>query len=101
VEMNGLITAMAAQEGALVADLHAAFMSTGDTSDLFSDHVHPNQRGYELMSQTWFDALTRPRGPGARSSFTAEASPTLFAAPRLPQGTVPTPGGRPPTSVRR
>jgi lysophospholipase L1-like esterase len=64
VEMNELIKAMAQQEGALVADLHAAFMRAGP-SGLFVDHVHPNSRGYEVIAQAWFDALTRPRGAGA------------------------------------
>lgn len=64
VEMNELIKAMAQQEGALVADLHAAFMRAGP-SGLFVDHVHPNSRGYEVIAQAWFDALTRPRGTGA------------------------------------
>jgi lysophospholipase L1-like esterase len=61
VEMNGLIRAMALQEGVLVVDIHAAFMSAGSLSGLFVDHIHPNPRGYELMAETWFNALTRPR----------------------------------------
>jgi lysophospholipase L1-like esterase len=60
VEMNGLIVAMAREEGALVADLHAAYMRSGP-SGLFVDHVHPNSRGYEVIADAWFDALTRPR----------------------------------------
>lgn len=60
VEMNELIKAMAQQEGALVVDLHAAFMRAGP-SGLFVDHVHPNSRGYLVIAETWFDALTRPR----------------------------------------
>ena len=64
VEMNGLIKAMAQEEGALVVDLHAAFMRAGP-SGLFVDHVHPNSRGYEVMAEAWFGALTRPRSPSA------------------------------------
>jgi lysophospholipase L1-like esterase len=60
-EMNDLIKAMAIEEGALVVDLHAAFMGAGSLSDLFVDHVHPNPRGYDLIAETWFNALTRPR----------------------------------------
>ncbi len=64
VEMNALIKAMAQEEGALVVDLHAAFMRAGP-SGLFVDHVHPNSRGYEVIADAWFDALTRPRSVGA------------------------------------
>lgn len=61
VEMNELIRAMAQEEGALVVDLHAAFMNAGGPAGLIEDHVHPNDRGYEVMAEAWFDALTRPR----------------------------------------
>jgi hypothetical protein len=27
-----------------------------------TDHIHPNDAGYEIMSQVYFDAITRPRG---------------------------------------
>ena len=64
VEMNELIKAMALQEGALLVDLHAAFMRAGP-SGLFVDHVHPNSRGYEVIAEAWFEALTRPRGASA------------------------------------
>ena len=61
VEMNELIRAMAREEGALVVDLHAAFMNAGGPSALIVDHVHPNDRGYEVMAEAWFRALTQPR----------------------------------------
>ncbi len=60
-EMNELIKAMAREEGALVVDLHAAFMAAGNPPGFFVDHVHPSPRGYEVIAQTWFDALTLPR----------------------------------------
>jgi len=68
-EMNELIKAMAQQEGALVVDLHAAFMAAGNLPGLFVDHVHPNDRGYELMARTYFDALTRPRNLNPSAAF--------------------------------
>ncbi len=61
METNDLIRVMALQEGALIVDLHAAFMNAGSLPDLFVDHIHPNPRGYELMAETWFNALTRAR----------------------------------------
>ena len=61
METNDLIRVMALEEGALIVDLHAAFMNAGSLPDLFVDHIHPNSRGYELMAETWFNALTRPR----------------------------------------
>jgi lysophospholipase L1-like esterase len=66
-EMNGLIEAMAQEEGALLVDLHAAFMAAGNPPGFFVDHVHPSPAGYDVIAQTWFDALTLPRShtPGA------------------------------------
>jgi lysophospholipase L1-like esterase len=60
-DMNDLIRAMAQQEGALLVDLHAAFMAAGNSPGLFVDHVHPSPQGYQLIARTYFNALTRPR----------------------------------------
>jgi lysophospholipase L1-like esterase len=77
-EMNDLIKAMALEEGALVVDLHAAFMGAGSLSDLFVDHVHPNPRGYELIAETWFNALTRPRSLNPSAAYIrADAIPII------------------------
>jgi lysophospholipase L1-like esterase len=66
-EMNQLIEAMAREEGALLVDLHAAFVAAGNPSGFFVDHVHPSPAGYDVIARTWFDALTLPRArtPGA------------------------------------
>lgn len=61
VEMNEMIRAMAREEDALLVDLHAAFMNAGGPSALIVDHVHPNDRGYQVIAEAWFNALTRPR----------------------------------------
>jgi len=62
-EMNGLIRTMAAEEGALLADLYAGFeRAPGRIRDYMTDHIHPNDAGYEIIAQVYFDALTRPRG---------------------------------------
>jgi lysophospholipase L1-like esterase len=56
--MNDLIVAMAQQEGAVVADNYAAFMAVPDFHTLFSDHVHPNDTGYDIMTNVFFGAIT-------------------------------------------
>lgn len=56
--MNDLVRPMVAQEGALLADVHAAMLKEGDQTALFIDHVHPNDRGYEIMAREWFRAIT-------------------------------------------
>jgi lysophospholipase L1-like esterase len=69
-EANDLIRAMAREEGAVVVDLHAAFMKAPSLSALFVDHVHPNPDGHELIAKTYFETLTRPRSlSGAASLF--------------------------------
>jgi lysophospholipase L1-like esterase len=60
---NTEIRAMAEAEGVVLADLHAAFVAADpDLVSLFSDHVHPNDRGYSIMAEGFFRALTAPRG---------------------------------------
>jgi lysophospholipase L1-like esterase len=69
---NQLIRQMAAQEGAVVADQFAAFMKAAQTTDLenlFDDHIHPNDAGYKIMSDTFFDAITKGR-PAAATGLT-------------------------------
>jgi lysophospholipase L1-like esterase len=60
-QANDLIRAMARDEGALLVDTHAVFMKQPDLSALFVDHVHPNQTGHQLIADTFFTALTKPR----------------------------------------
>jgi lysophospholipase L1-like esterase len=57
--MNDLIRPMAAQEGAVLADLEERMLGAGNLPDLFEDHVHPNDRGYEVISAAWFEAIAR------------------------------------------
>jgi lysophospholipase L1-like esterase len=75
--MNVQIKAMAPQEGALLVDVYAAFERTGNIRTYMSDHVHPNDAGYELIAQAFFETLTRPRGTGATSAAFASL-PRLF-----------------------
>jgi lysophospholipase L1-like esterase len=60
--VNESIRAMAAEEGAAVADAWKAFMSSGvELPGLFADHVHPNDVGYRLLADAFYEAITRPR----------------------------------------
>jgi lysophospholipase L1-like esterase len=64
--INDRVRAMAAEEDVRVADLHQAFLTrVPDFRTLFVDHVHPNDEGYAIMADTWFEAITtRPMGGG-------------------------------------
>jgi len=65
-ETNAVLAPMAKQEGAVVADLHLAMTNASDDlPSLFTDHVHPNDRGYAAMADEWFRAITRPVGTTA------------------------------------
>jgi lysophospholipase L1-like esterase len=62
-ETNAALVPMARAEGAIVADLNAAMKAESpDLPVLFTDHVHPNDRGYGAMADAFFRALTRPVG---------------------------------------
>jgi lysophospholipase L1-like esterase len=60
-QANVLLKQVAQQQGALVADLNAEFKSRSNVAALFSDEVHPNDAGYQVMAEGWFKALTRGR----------------------------------------
>jgi len=60
--VNEQIKAMAAAEGVPVADVYTAFMAVSPLSSLFDDHVHPNDRGYDIIAGEFFKAITRSRG---------------------------------------
>lgn len=51
------IKTMAEQEGAVVMDVHAARLASGDLASLFVDHVHPSARGYDIMAEAMFEAI--------------------------------------------
>ncbi len=75
-DMDRRIRDLARAEGAILADLEAAFLAQPSVPALFSDHVHPSDAGYEVMAQVFFEAITRP-APGTA----AEAAPALFKPP--------------------
>jgi lysophospholipase L1-like esterase len=62
------IRAMAREEGAAVADVQAAFARAGDLRRLFTDHIHPNDDGYELIAQEFFKAVSAPRDSATTTS---------------------------------
>ncbi len=68
-DVNDRLRVMAAEEGTRVADLHRAFMaSVPDFHTLFVDHVHPNDQGYAIMADAWFEAITtRPTTSSAQA----------------------------------
>jgi lysophospholipase L1-like esterase len=57
---------MARQEGAALADIHAVFLREGNLRSLFVDHIHPNDRGYEIMAAEFFRAISQPTAASSR-----------------------------------
>lgn len=54
-EINPAIVNLAAEKNIICVDQYTT-MAT-DKLLYMCDHIHPNEAGYELMSQTWFDAI--------------------------------------------
>lgn len=75
--MDELIKPMARQEGVPVADVYGAFMRVPDLASLFSDRLHPNDRGYEIIAAEFLKAITLPLGAATPASQRF----ALFAAP--------------------
>jgi lysophospholipase L1-like esterase len=57
--MDVRIRDLARAEGALLADPEPLFLAAPDLTQLYVDHIHPNDAGYELMAQAFFTAITR------------------------------------------
>lgn len=76
--INALVREMANQEGAVVADMWQAFFQVGDIEPLFFDHVHPNEAGYRIIADTFFEAITR-----ARAAPSSQAAKALVHVPGL------------------
>ena len=74
-DVNNLVRPMAREQGAFLVDVEKAFLNQGgDLSRFFSDHVHPNDAGYQLISQTFFEAIAH-----GKATPTSTAVPQLFA----------------------
>jgi lysophospholipase L1-like esterase len=69
VAMNDLLRQMANEENVTVAEIHADFMAEPSLEALFSDHVHPNAEGYQIMSRSWWNAITGVVSSSGRHSF--------------------------------
>jgi lysophospholipase L1-like esterase len=57
--LNDLLRPMARQEGAVLVEVHQAFLREGPLPSLFVDHVHPNDRGYQIIANEFFRAISR------------------------------------------
>jgi lysophospholipase L1-like esterase len=67
-QMNAKIKVLAQQEQVPFADVNAAFKANPvGLVPLFSDDVHPNDAGYQVLAQAWFGALTRGRSAASAS----------------------------------
>jgi lysophospholipase L1-like esterase len=79
VRMNTALRAMAQLEGTPVADVHGGFTRAAGTGHelaaLFVDTVHPNDRGYQIIADAFFRAIT------AQPTTTAASLPTLLRLP--------------------
>jgi lysophospholipase L1-like esterase len=64
------LASLASTQGALLADVHADFLAQGELGSLFVDHVHPSDRGYEIIAECFFRAITR-RAPQAAGTAVA------------------------------
>jgi hypothetical protein len=85
--MNELIRLMVLEEGAVLADPHAAFLREPSLEALFVDHVHPNDDGYRLIAEAFFQAITQPRSTQPASiAATSISSRQLLAALPLSLG---------------
>jgi lysophospholipase L1-like esterase len=81
-QMNELIKALARSEGAILADLNAAFKAQPSLPALFSgdpEGVHPNDAGYSVMADAFLKAITGARS--ASVSATSRSLPLFLAAP--------------------
>lgn len=66
-QMNDDVRAMAKQENVAVAEVYGAFMKQSSLSPLFSDFLHPNDAGYQLVKGAFFAAITNPVSASASS----------------------------------
>jgi lysophospholipase L1-like esterase len=92
-QQDEYIRELAAEEGALLVDLERAFLAQPDLGQLFFDHIHPNDAGYQIMADTFFEALLRPRGTSAAAAFVASGPSSLAPLLRDPRAVGPQAGG--------
>ncbi|MBI1871699.1 MAG: SGNH/GDSL hydrolase family protein [Chlamydiae bacterium] len=61
---NSLIRGLAGSKGATLVDNYAAISSKSNFESLYTDHVHFNGSGYEILAQTWFSGIEGIKGGG-------------------------------------
>jgi len=84
-DMDELIRQMAREEGAVVADVEAAFLAHPPLSALLVDHIHPNDAGYEIMASEFFAAITEPAATAAAAPMAPEPARAFgFVRPAAP-----------------
>ena len=66
-DTNAMIKTLAQQEQVLLCDMNAEFKAQANMTSLYSDDVHPNDAGYQVMAQAWFKAITRGRAQASRA----------------------------------
>jgi lysophospholipase L1-like esterase len=64
-DMNVAIKALAQSRRVALADLNAEMRAAPSLAGLFSDDVHPNDAGYQVLAQGWFKAISRSRSASA------------------------------------
>jgi lysophospholipase L1-like esterase len=74
-DMNVAIKALAQSRQVALADLNAEMKAQPSLAALFSDDVHPNDAGYQVLAQGWFKAITRSRSAAASARRFAFARP--------------------------
>jgi lysophospholipase L1-like esterase len=67
-DTNAMIKTLAQQEQVLLCDMNAEFKAQSNMTSLYSDDVHPNDAGYQVMAQGWFKAITRQRSAAASAA---------------------------------
>jgi lysophospholipase L1-like esterase len=77
---NDSIKALGREEGVFVVDVFEAFRRQGgEVSRFFTDHVHPNASGYDVIAEAFFQAIAFGRPAPTTSS--TRGLPTLLHRP--------------------
>jgi lysophospholipase L1-like esterase len=66
---NGYLRDLARAERVPLSDPATLFFASSNLPSLFSDAVHPNDAGYELIAQAFFTAITGPRSATGVAGF--------------------------------
>ena len=90
-KMNELVRDLAQEQDALLVDVDAAFRRQPDLRQLFEDHIHPNDRGYAIMAEEFFKAITQPSD--SSTAFSADFGGFEIAPADEPLAVEAAPGG--------